>query len=325
MQIHRAPIGRPLRLLVSLLALLLLAAPGLATWSIIVVNTKTGEVAVGTATCLTGTNIQNIVPVLVPGLGGGASQSLIDSGGINRKIIWDGLHNGDTPDEILLQLSAINGFQARQFGVVNFPDNPVTFTGNNAGQAKGGVAGVVGDLRYAIQGNVLTDPIVWLAAEQAILNAPGDLSQQLMAAMEAARSYGGDGRCSCSPTAPTSCGAPPAMGFTKSAHCGYVGVGRIGDAEGVCNSVIGCANGDYFLSLNFVGATPDPDPVIVLQGMYDAWRLGLVGVPDQVFSTVTPAADSIVADGHARLRVDLKLADIGGTPLATGGGVVTVT
>lgn len=314
----------PARLVTCLLGFLLLAAPLPATWSIVVVNTATGEVAVGTATCLSNFDIQKSVPVIVPGIGAGASQSLLDTSAINRKIIQRGLVIGLSPDEILLELSQVNGFQARQFGIVNLSDTPVTFTGNNAGAAKGGVVGVFGDLRYAIQGNVLTGAAVWLEAEKALVNAPGDLSQKLMAAMEAARSMGGDGRCSCSPTAPTSCGAPPISGFTKSAHCAFVGLARVGDPLGLCNASVGCANGGYFLELNFVGSVSDPDPVTVVQGLYDAWRLGQAGLPDQVHSTVVPSAQSLPADGLARLRVDVSLADIEAVPLGVGGAAVTL-
>jgi hypothetical protein len=314
----------PARLLSCLLACLTLVLPLPATWSIVVVDMATGEVAVGTATCLTNFDIQKGVPVIVPGIGAGASQSLLDSGGLNRKIIQRGLIVGLTPDQILQQLSLINGFQARQFGIVNLVDPPVTFTGNNASAAKGGVAGVVGDLRYAIQGNILTGSAVWLEAEKALLQTPGDLSQRLMAAMEAARAMGGDGRCSCSPSAPTSCGAPPVNGFLKSAHCAFVGVARIGDTLGACNSTAGCADGDYFLELNFVGNSGDPDPVLVVQGLYDAWRLGQAGVPDQVHSTVAASAQSLPADGQAELRVDVALADIDGVPLGVGGAAITL-
>jgi hypothetical protein len=313
----------PMRLATCLLALILLAAPVPATWSIVVVNTATGEVAVGTATCLSNFDIQKGVPVIVPGFGAGASQSLLDSGGINRKIIQRGLLIGLTPAQILQELSQINGFQARQFGIVDLLDVPVTFTGSNAGAAKGGVAGIAGDLRYAIQGNVLTGDAVWLEAEKALLQTPGDLSQKLMAAMEAARAMGGDGRCSCSPSAPTSCGAPPVSGFTKSAHCAFVGVARIGDPLGLCNSTVGCAASDYFLELNYFGAAADPDPVLVLQSQYDAWRLGQAGIPDQVHSTVAVSAQSLPADGLARLRADLTLADIDAIPLGVGGAAIT--
>jgi hypothetical protein len=324
MKIHDRRRGGFVRALAALLMLGLLVAPLSATWSIVVVDTKTGEVCVATATCLGNFDIQKNVPVIVPGFGGGAAQSSLDTSALNRRIIQRGLSKGYTPDEIMVLLSQVNGFQSRQFGVVNLKDAPATFTGLNAGAAKGGVKGVAGDLRYAIQGNVLTGPEVWLAAEAALLATNGDLSQKVMAAMEAARSFGGDGRCSCSVSAPTSCGAPPAGGFTKSAHCAFIGLARTGDPLGLCNSGVGCANGDYFLSLNVVGLVPDPDPVLVLQGMYDAWRLGQAGLPDQVNSLVVPSAESLVADGLSELDVKVSLVDIEGAPLNVGGAAITL-
>ncbi len=312
------------RVLVSALALYLLAFPLPATWSIVVVNTKTREVAVGTATCLTNTDIQKAVPVIVPEHGGGASQASLDAGGLARTRIFRGLIEDLPPQTILNALALIPGHQGRQFGIVNMYDASVTFTGTGAGQAKGGVVGIAGDLRYAIQGNVLTGPEVWLAAETALVNTPGDLSQKMMAAMEAARSFGGDGRCSCSPSAPTSCGAPPSGGFTKSAHCAFVGLARVGDTLGLCNSGVGCANGSYFLSLNFFGSLPDPDPVLVLQQMYDVWRTGQQGRPDQVLSLVECPADSLVADGKSSTQVSIQLVDIEGAPLSSGGHSVSL-
>ena len=62
---------------------------------------------------------------------------------------------------------------------------------------------------YAIQGNILMGSPVILDVETALRNTPGDLSQKVMAAMEAARDMGGDGRCSCDEQFPESCGTPP--------------------------------------------------------------------------------------------------------------------
>jgi hypothetical protein len=292
--------------------------PAFATWSIVVVNTKTREVCVATATCLEGIDIQKAVPVLVPGVGGGASQSLLDSGGINRRVIYRGLIEGLTPDQILAQLATLGGYQARQFGIVNLDDDPVTFTGNNAGAAKGGVSGTVGDLRYAIQGNVLTGPEVWLGAEHALLGTEGDLSQKVMAAMQAAYAWGGDGRCSCSPSAPTSCGAPPPS-FTKSAHVGTIVLARIGDRLGTCNGVVGCASGTYYLNLNFIGDASDPDPVRALWQQYQVWRAGQLGRADQVHSVVEATAQVLPADGAATAEFLVRLFDLEGNKITQGG------
>ena len=75
------------------------------------------------------------------------------------------------------------------------------------------VTGEVGDLSYAIQGNVLVGWLPVLDAETALLNTPGDLATKVMAAMQAARFAGGDGRCSCSNNNPTGCGEPASAPF----------------------------------------------------------------------------------------------------------------
>ena len=69
-----------------------------------------------------------------------------------------------------------------------------------------------------------------------------------MAAMEAARAMGGDGRCSCSGSDPDGCGSPPPS-FTKSAHTAFVVLARLGNTDGGCGQLDGCAAGNYYLSL----------------------------------------------------------------------------
>ena len=79
------------RLTTFLGALLVLHAPALATWSIVVLNHKTGEVCVATATCIPNFQIRRYVPVVRVGLGGAAAQSWVDSQAYNRGLIWDAL------------------------------------------------------------------------------------------------------------------------------------------------------------------------------------------------------------------------------------------
>ena len=306
------------------LLLATLVIPAGATWSIVLTNTKTGEVIVASATCVPNFDLLNLLPVVRVDIGGAAAQSAIDSGAINRKKIWNGFSQADRPNEILATLAATdNQHQQRQYGIVNFKSQPVTFTGNGAGAAKAGVTGVVGDLRYAIQGNVLTDEQVILAAEMALLNSAGDMGQRVMAAMEAARALGGDGRCSCSPVAPTSCGAPPAS-FTKSAHIGFFVIARHGDTDGVCTGPLGCANGNYYLTLNEIAGPAGPDPVLSMASKYTTWRSNLSGRPDHVLSRMTPGASRLVADGQTATTVFLELRDVDDIPLAGGGAAVTL-
>jgi hypothetical protein len=142
-----------------------------------------------------------------------------------------------------------------------------------------------------------------------------------MAAMEAARALGGDGRCSCLTGSPTSCGVPP-PGFVKSAHVAFIVLARVGDVDGVCNNQSGCASGSYYLSLNIIGGPTDPDPVLVMQSQYDDWRAALAGRPDQLLSSVQADAQALVADGRSSTTVTIELVDVEGVPLRHGGATL---
>jgi hypothetical protein len=294
-----------------------IAPPLAATWSILVVNTKTGEVAVGCATCIAGMDIQEFVPAVVPGIGVGAAQCSGDNGAVRRMAMVAGLLAGLTPAEI------ITSGASEQNGIVDLLHDPVTWTGPVCQAGKLGVTGIAGDLRYAIQGNVLAGKKVVKDAEAALLATPGDLAEKLMAAMEAASGAGGDGRCSCSYGSPNSCGSPPPS-FTHSAYNGSMVVARVGDTLGVCNGTQGCANGSYYLSLSVVSGPNKPPPIPWLRSLYDAWRAGQAGRPDAIHSLVDAGADSLVADGQARMPVSVRLFDIDGNPLPSGGALVSL-
>ena len=295
----------------------LVIQPLAATWSIVVVDTATGEVAVGTATCNPGQNIKAGVPVVVPGIGVGAAQCSGDSSAGRRKAIRQGLLAGLSPDEIMTTGSS------EQNGIVNLLDSPATFTGSSCGAAKIGITGEVGTLKYAIQGNVLAGKKVVFDAETALLNAPGDLAEKLMAAMEAARDAGGDGRCSCSGAAPNSCGSPPPS-FTHTAYNGYMGVARYADDIGGCGAQNGCAQGNYFLSINVISGPNKKPPIEWLREKFDAWKLTLVDRPDAFNTIVDVGASALPADGVARLPIAFHLFDYYGNPLTAGGAQVSL-
>lgn len=273
-----------------------------ATWSIVAVDEASREVGVASATCLAGFDLREGLPVVVSQVGAAAAQSRIDTNASNRRLIRDGLRTEEAPADMLAALSSSDGnHQQRQYGIVDLRGRALTFTGSGAGGYAGGVTGRVGSIIYAIQGNVITGEPVITAAETAFRDTPGALPERLMAAMEAARAMGGDGRCSCSPAAPEGCGAPPPM-FARSAYVGFVIVSRAGDVDGVCNRRLGCANGDYYLNINaMTDLINGPDPVPELRAQFDAWRAGLGGITDSAVSTVlvsrvrtlTQAADPI--------------------------------
>lgn len=264
---------RPLRLALSLAALA--GAPGAAqaTWSIILIDTRTGEIAVGSATCLTNFDLRDGTPILIPGVGAATAQSFVDSTGQNRVFIRDGLARGTPPQTIITQLASFDGgHQTRQYGIVDIhPVSPgggraATFSGTGAGQWAGGQTGHfqythgghTGTIVYAIQGNILTGAPVVQQAVLAAMNTDGDLAARLMASMEAARLMGGDGRCSCT-AGPTSCGSPPPT-FTKSAHIGYMLIARTGDREG-SNGIYRTGSGP--LAVQVADVTGDGRPDII--------------------------------------------------------------
>lgn len=313
------------RIALTVLLTISLATRAGATWSIIAVDMRTKQVVVASATCLTSFDLRRFLPVVVVGRGAGCAQSFVDTTGQNRLAIWNGLMAQQPPAQILQVLQQIDpNFQTRQYGIVDMNNTPVTFTGTGAGIAKFGVAGTSGEIRYAIQGNVLTGNQVVTAAEAAFLALPGDLSSKVMAAMEAARALGGDGRCSCNAGAPTSCGVPPPS-FSKSAHVGFLIDARLGDTDGVCNSTLGCSSGSYYMNFNVIGNATALDPVIDLASQYHTWRIAQLGHPDGLNSLVFPGAQTLPADGVTSTQVDFTLVDIEGIPLLQGGAAVTLT
>lgn len=252
-----------------------------ATWSIVMVDTRTGEVGVASCTCLTGLDLKALTPVLITGVGAAAAQSAGDTTQRNRTFIRDRMLEGLSPNDILTGLSVFDpGHDSRQYGFVDVLGRAAAFTGAEAGAWAGGQSGEVlysyagktGQIVYAVQGNVLTGAPVVLAAVEAIRTTHGDLPARMMAGMEAARLMGGDGRCSC-PGGVTTCGAPPAS-FTKSAHIGYMLIARAGDRDG-CTGVY--QSGSEFAIADLTG-DGKPDLATIVPG---------TGQPASILTNIT--------------------------------------
>lgn len=285
-----------------------------ATWSIVLVDEDRREVAVGTITCLTDLDLLAIVPVVVVREGAAAVQAAGDFGGQRRPIIFAGFQNDVSPSDILIELEGVSGHQQRQYGIVD-TNEAVTFTGSETLDWAGGVTGKVGSLRYAIQGNILVGPCVVESIETAVLATDGPIEERLLAGMVAARDAGGDGRCSCTPSDPTSCGCPPAV-FDKAGHIGGMIVARPTDTDdGSCTSQ-GCADGNYYMRLNVANqSASDPDPMQQLEALYDEWWADLDGRVDVYESTVSFDPPEIPADGTSTTTMTIALRDRDGEPI----------
>lgn len=314
----------PLRAAILALVGLVLVAPARATWSIVVLNRETGELAVATSTCISNFDIATAVPVIRVGYAAGAAQSFVISQATNRRRIYRNSLRGATPQQLLDEIERRDGgFQLRQFGIVAFAGPPVTHTGSSNGAFANGVTGSFGPYEYAIQGNVLTGNNVVLDCEAAFLNTPGDLGQRIVAAMEAARDAGGDGRCSCTSGDPTGCGSPP-PNFTYASYNAFMAIARFGDTDAPCFGSTGCAAGDYYLRLNYAGSAATQEPIAWLRDNYAQWRASQIGRPDHVLTEVTSSVPQLQADGVTTSRVTVRLRDVDDNPLAMGGQAVTV-
>ena len=173
------------------LAMLGFGAPAAeATWSVVAVDEETGEVGVAVASCV-GFEV-TVVPVLVPGVGAGASQANISKPSGQRMV--DALAGGASAQETIdAVVAADDGMEERQFGVVVLGDAGAGWTGGDTLDVA--IDGRSEDGTVAVQGNILVSEEVVDAAVSAFDAAEGQLADRLIAGLVAGADAGGDARC----------------------------------------------------------------------------------------------------------------------------------
>jgi uncharacterized Ntn-hydrolase superfamily protein len=170
------------------------------TFSIVAVDSATGEVGSAGASCvdLDRFNLPNddFIGVLIPDVGAINTQAYYLQG--NQTNATTRMNAGDSPSEIINWLTA-NDVQSRsdlrQYGIatlVNGSPQAAAFTGSSTDDYKNHIVGP----NYAIQGNILLNQQVLDSMESRFLNEPGDLASKLMAALQGANVVGADTRCS---------------------------------------------------------------------------------------------------------------------------------
>ena len=258
-------------------ALILIPRSAFATWSVVALNSKTGQSVVASATCVSGASLvrrappfglRSIQAIVVPGKAAAAAQANVDATFANQNLIYAELEKGTDPAKIIEMLSADPNFQSRQFGIIDMTGRAAghSGTGNQASSLheQGQVPGQ--PIFYSIQGNILTNENVVHDAVKALIAAKGELTDRVMAAMEAADAQGGDSRCSCDsvPTTPAPC-------VTKHAHIAYILL-----AEKTDTNKASYSDGDYamFISVSEqdIKENEDGNPVKTLRMRYDAWK-----------------------------------------------------
>ena len=168
------------------------------TFSIIAVDTVTGEIGSAGASCLELFNLPydtDLIADVIPGIGAINTQSyFIAANQINARTR---LLAGDSAQQIINWLfnnDVEDNPSVRQYGVIsliNGRTQVASFTGDNCFDYKGQRIGK----NYSIQGNILIGPEVLDKMEEEFLKAKGNLPCRLMASLQGANFPGADSRC----------------------------------------------------------------------------------------------------------------------------------
>ena len=247
-----------MRVLTFLLAVLI-SFPILAqdTFSIVAVDSITGEVGSAGASCLDDGDIAGgvyIISDLIPGKGAINTQSYWDA--TNQANATQRMSDGFSPDSIIdwLENNDVTSNAAiRQYGIADFDSlgspRAAGFTGANCFDYKNHI---VGDY-YSIQGNILLGQEILDSMEARFLNTQGELAVRLMAALQGANVPGADTRC---------------LAEGVSSQSAFVRVAKPGDSMN-----------NLYMDL-LVGSTPfGAEPIDSLQTMFDNWK-NPIGIQD---------------------------------------------
>jgi uncharacterized Ntn-hydrolase superfamily protein len=269
------------RLTLALAFGLLLPAGAHATWSVIALDAKTGQVIIASATCVRqggfpqrkpngARDLMDVQAVIVPGLGVAACQAGVDNTRRNQMLVYNEIRKGTPPARIVELLMQDPDVQRRQFGIVTMPKegavNRAGFNGTGNSRSSLYFGGQVGDVYYQVQGNTLLGDQVVTMAALAFTRASGTMADRVMAAMEAADQYGGDHRCNCGNNPLTSLPCD-----NRTAHVAYIAIANKDDVVGVTHN-----DGKYFAYLSVTDDDTKPgesaNPVKTLRMRYDAWK-----------------------------------------------------
>ena len=176
-----------------------------ATWSILAVDTASGQMVIASATCLQQSvfprigarDLRDVQAVVVHGKGIAVCQAAIDSTRRNQQTVRTELEKGTDPAGILEALKLQDpAVESRQFGILDLQGKSIGFSG------KGNLANALSEsgkadstIFYQMQGNILASDEVIHDAARSFVRASGTLADRVMTAMEAADRNGGDRRC----------------------------------------------------------------------------------------------------------------------------------
>ena len=222
------------------------------TFSIVALDTITGEIGSAGASCLDGSQIAGgaiIISDLLPGRGAIHTQSYWNAP--NQANARMRMEEGLSPQAVIAWLKANDaqgGFAwvNRQYGVVDFDPQghprSAALTGNGCLDWKGHRLGA----NYSIQGNILLGPQILDSMEARFLAATGPLSDRLMACLQGANVPGADSRC---------------LQNGTSSLSAFLRVAKPGDSDDSLS-----------LDLNVPSLPTGMEPIDSLQRLYNQWK-----------------------------------------------------
>ena len=239
-------------IIVTLLLIIPFVGKSQHTFSIVAVNSITGEIGSAGATCgdsiiWPGTPGALLISDIIPGVGAISTQSYHNA--TNQSNAHNRMVLGDSPQDIIAWLVANDvSFDPliRQYGVVDYnggSPRSAAYTGANCFDYKNHLLGP----NYAIQGNILLGQQILDSMESRFNNTEGCLSDKLMATMQGAKVIGADTRCTTEGT---------------SSLSAFLRVAKPTDHPD-----------PLFIDLNIAGTPTGVEPITELQTKYDNWKI----------------------------------------------------
>lgn len=262
------------------------------TFSIVAVDTLTGEIGSAGASCVgpIGGVGAFILSDVIEGIGAIHTQASYLA--TNQQNAHARMLEGLSPQEIINWLVA-NDAQGnptiRQYGIVDLIRNgeSAAYTGVNCLDYKNHVTGP----GYSVQGNILLGQVIIDTMQHVFLNTPGPLADRLMQSLEAAKIIGADTRCASRGT---------------SSQSSFIKVVRIGDG-----------NTPYLQEI-----VPDSpvgvDPIDLLHIKFDQWKANLFNTVDPFLSQAEFDVDSLSADGASQAVLTITPKNNSDTLLVSG-------
>ncbi len=269
-------------------ALSLSASHAQDTFSIVAMDTLTGEVGSAGASCVDlplffPNYATDFLGDLIPGQGAmntQASYNITNQANARARMLA-----GDTPQQIISWLVA-NDVQGnpniRQYGIVGLVGADVQtagHTGSNTLNYKNHVTGP----NYCIQGNILLGQSILDSMEARFVNTPGDLACKLMAALQGANVVGADTRCNANGT---------------SSLFAFVKVAQPTDAIGAPS---------FLVSVKTIGGA-GIEPIDSVQVLFDAQHT--CGISTRMPSRPAPGWNVFMDAGGTQLVLQLR--EVGG-------------